>query len=84
MFSFQKWNSQLRLGYSRKKGTVLELLKVGAPDEVSPLFSFKTVGVPHHPRVVFPGHCELNWRLVLRGGCGPEEGGYFGMSEIVQ
>ena len=30
---------------------MLELLKVGAPAEISPLFTFKTVGIPHHPRV---------------------------------
>ena len=28
-----------------------ELLKVGAADEISPLFTFKTVGIPHQPRV---------------------------------
>ena len=30
---------------------VSELLKVGAPDEISPLFTFRTVGIAHHPRV---------------------------------
>ena len=29
---------------------VCELLKVGAPDEISPLFTFRTVGIEHHPR----------------------------------
>ena len=24
---------------------------VGAPDGISPVFTFKTVGIPHHPRV---------------------------------
>ena len=60
-----------------------EFLKVGAPAEISPLFTFKTVGMPHHPRV-------SSWPLRstggsrFRGGCGPEEGGYFEMSEIAQ
>ena len=30
---------------------VSELLTGGAPDEINPLFTFKTVGVPHHPHV---------------------------------
>ena len=30
---------------------VSELLKVGAPDEISPFFTFRTVGIAHHPRV---------------------------------
>ena len=28
-----------------------EPLKVGAPDEIGPLFTVRTVGIPHHPRV---------------------------------
>ena len=54
VFSFEKWNSQLRLikgCYSGQENVVSELLKVGAPDEMSPLFTFKTVGIPHHPQV---------------------------------
>ena len=54
VFSFQKWSRQLRLVegcYSGKNGVVSALLKFGAPDEISPLFTFKTVGIPHHPRV---------------------------------
>ena len=54
VFSFQKWSSQLQLiqgCYSGRKGVVSEFLKVGAPDEISSLFTFKTVGVLHHPRV---------------------------------
>ena len=46
--------SQLRLiegCYSGQTGVVSELLAVGAPDEISPLLTFKTVGSPHHPRV---------------------------------
>ena len=37
--------------YSGKKGVMSEFLKVGAPDEITPLITFKMVGVPHHPRV---------------------------------
>ena len=54
VFSFRQWKSQLRLiegCYSRQTGLVSELLTVGAPDEISPLFAFKTVGIPHHPHV---------------------------------
>ena len=54
VFSFEKWNNQWRLikgCYSGQENVVSELLKVGAPDEICPFFTFKTVGVPHHPRV---------------------------------
>ena len=54
VFSLQEWKSQLRLidgCYNGHKNLVSELLKVGAPDEISPLFTFRTVGVAHHPRV---------------------------------
>ena len=40
-----------------------ELLKVGAADEISPLFTFKTIGIPHQPRV-------SSWPLhALLGAC---------------
>ena len=51
VFSFRQWKSQLRLiegCYSGQTGVVSEPLMVGAPDEISPLFTFKTVGNPHH------------------------------------
>ena len=54
VFSFEKCNHQLQLikgCYSGQENVVSELLKVGAPAETSPLFTFKTVGIPHHPRV---------------------------------
>ena len=83
VFSFRQWKSQLRLiegCYSGQKNEVSELLKVGAPDEISPLFTFRTVGVPHHPRVSsWPGgSCSF------RSSCGPAEGCYFGVLEIAQ
>ena len=46
--------NQLRLikgFYGGQENVVSELLKVGAPAEISPLFTFRTFGVPHHPRV---------------------------------
>ena len=54
VFSFRQWKNQLRLiegCYSEQTGVVSELSTVGAPDETSPLFTFKTVGIPHHPRL---------------------------------
>ena len=54
MFSFEKWNSQLQLikgCYSGQENVISELLKVGAPAEINPLFIFKTVGIPHRPRL---------------------------------
>ena len=36
--------------YKGHQNMVSELLKVGAPDEISPLFTFRTVGIAHHPR----------------------------------
>ena len=54
VLSLQEWKSQLRLidgCYNGHKHVVSELLKVGAPDEISPLFTFRTVRIPHHPRV---------------------------------
>ena len=54
VFSLQDWKSQLQLidgCYKRHQNMVSELLKVGAPDEISPLFTFRTVGIAHHPRV---------------------------------
>ena len=82
VLSFRQWKSQLRLiegCYSGQTGVVSELLTVGAPDEISPLFTFKTVGMPHHPHVsCWPLHS------CFRGGCGPAEGGYLGLRGIVQ
>ena len=54
VFSFETWSTQLRLikgCHSGQENVVSELWKVGAPAEISPLFTFKTVGVLHHPRV---------------------------------
>ena len=54
VFSLQEWKIQLRLidgCYNGHKNPVSEFLKVGAPDEISPLFTFRTVGIAHHPRV---------------------------------
>ena len=54
MFSLQEWKSQLRLMdgcYNGPKNLVSELLKVGAPDEISPLLTVRTVGIAHLPRV---------------------------------
>ena len=64
----EKWNNQLRLMkgcYSGQENVVSELLKVGAPDEISSLFTFKTVGIPHHPRVSsWPLHALLEARAL--------------------
>ena len=54
VFSLQDWKSQLRLidgCYKGHQNMVSELLKVGAPDEISPFFTVRTVGVAHHPRM---------------------------------
>ena len=54
VFNFRQWKSQLRLiegCYSGQDSVVTELSKVGVPDEISPLLPFRTVGIPHHPRV---------------------------------
>ena len=54
MFGFEKWNNQLRLikgCYSGQENVVSERLKVGAPAEISPLFTFKKLGIRHHLRV---------------------------------
>ena len=79
VLSFRHWKSQLRLiegCCSGQTGVVSELLTFGAAGEISLLFTFKTVGIPHHPRV-------SSWPP-RRGGCGPAEGGYLGLSEIAQ
>ena len=57
VFSFRQWKNQLRLTegcYSEQTGVVSELLTVGAPDETSPLFTFKTV-----TRACLLGLCAL-------------------------
>ena len=54
VFSLQEWKSQLRLidgCYNGHINLASELLMVGTPDEISPLFTFRTVGIAHHPRV---------------------------------
>ena len=54
LFSLQDWKSQLRLidgCYKGHQNMVSELLKVSAPDEISPLFTCRTVGIAHHPQV---------------------------------
>ena len=44
---------------------VSELSKVGAPDEISPLFTFRTVGIAHHPRVAsWPSRALLEARVL--------------------
>ena len=50
VFSLRDWKSQLRLidgCYKGHQNMVSELLKVG----INPLFTFRTVGIAHHPRV---------------------------------
>ena len=75
-FSFQDWKSQLRLidgCYNGHQNMVSELLKVGPPDEISPLFTFRTVGIAHHPRVAsWPLRALLEART------------YFAVSETAQ
>ena len=54
VFSLQDWKGQLRLidgSYNGHQNMVSELLKVGAPDEISPLLTSRIVGIAHHPRV---------------------------------
>ena len=67
VFSPQDWKSQLRLidgCYKGRQNMVSELLKVGAPDEISPLFTFRTVDIAHHPRVAsWPLRALLEARL---------------------
>ena len=44
---------------------VSELLKVGAPDEISPLFTFRIVGIAHHPRAAsWPLRALLEGRVL--------------------
>ena len=53
-FNAERRKSQLRLidcCYNGHKNVVSELLEVGAPEEISPWFTFRTVRNPHHPRV---------------------------------
>ena len=53
VFSLQDWKSQLRLidgCCNGHQNMVSELLKVGAPEEISPLFTCRTMGITHHPR----------------------------------
>ena len=66
VFSPQDWKSQLRLiddCYKRHQNMVSELLKVGAPDKISPLFTEQwallTMRGWRH------GLCVLCWRLVF-------------------
>ena len=72
VFSVEKWSNELRLikgCYSGQENLVSKLLKVGAPAEISPLFTLKTVSIPHHARArgCLLGLCALYWRLVLSG-----------------
>ena len=84
MFSFRQWKNQLRLidgCYSGRTGVVSELLTGGAPDEINPLFTFKTVGVPHHPHALLEARAlgvavaQLKeaiwdcWKLLREWGC---------------
>ena len=68
VFSLQDWKSQLRLidgCYEGHQNMVSELLKVGAPDEISFLFTFRTVGIAHHPQVAsWPSHALLGARVL--------------------
>ena len=68
VFSLQDWKSQLRLidgCYNGHQNMVSELSKVGAPDEISPLFTYRTVGIAHHPRVAsWPLHALLEARAL--------------------
>ena len=64
-FSLQDWKTQLRLidgCYNGHQNMVPELLKVGAPDEISPLFMFRTKRIAQHPR---GASWPLRWRLVF-------------------
>ena len=86
VFSFEKWNSQLRLikgCYSGQENVVSELLKVGAPDEMSPLFTFN-IRDSSSPAGVFLASVHSTGGSCFRGGCGPAEGSYLGLSEIAQ
>ena len=70
VFSFQDRKSQLPLidgCYKGHQNMVSELLKVGAPDEISPLFTFRTVGIVHHPRVAsWPLRALVEARVLSR------------------
>ena len=71
VFSFRPWKSQLRLiegCYSGQTGAVSGLLTVGAPDEISPLFAFKTVGIP---RSFFwtVRNCSESGNVIVRRRC---------------
>ena len=77
VLSLQDWKSQLRLIDGCHKGhqnMVSELLKVGAPDEISPLFTFRTVGIAHHPRVAsWPLRALLVARVLSGLVAGPQK-----------
>ena len=73
VFSFQKRINQLRLikgCYSGQENVLSELLKVGAPAEISPLFCIqdgrRSVGV-------FLASARSTGGSCFRGGCGPRE-----------
>ena len=83
VFSFEKCNHQLQLiksCYSGQENVVSELLKVGAPAETSPLSGRHSSS----PAGVFLASARSTGGSCFRGGCGPEEGGYFEMSDIDQ
>ena len=53
IFSFQDWKNQLQLidrSCNGHQNMVSELLKLGAPDEINPLFIFRIMGIAPHPR----------------------------------
>ena len=72
-FSFEKWTNQSRLikgCYSGQENVASELFKVGAPAEISLLFTFKTFGIPRHPgvsswplRALLEAHASSRGRL---------------------
>ena len=67
VFGFEKWSNQLQLikdCYSGQENVVSEFLKVGAPAETSPLFTFMRSAFLIARRCL-PGLCALYWRLVL-------------------
>ena len=65
---------------------VAELLTVGAPDEITD-YSFVHIQDGRNspsPARVFLASARFTGGSCFRGGCGPAEGGYLGLSEIAR
>ena len=71
MRGLTRWNTQLQLIDSCSRGqsdNVSGILKTGTPRGVSPLFTIRRVGLPHHPDVArWPLRALLEARARTQG-----------------